>query len=169
LAVAVAGYNDGSDNEYNLHNGSVSIYCAANGSLVARLGTNDEFMSAAWDNVGNVYATHLTDVAASAPPSVWRVYSPPGANHAATTAVPVIQVYDPLAPPLLGIPAAPAAPGDPFGFTLLGQSNVTYIIQSSPDLLTWTSIATNYDIVPLRAITVPGTNDAVFFQAVAPQ
>ena len=161
VAVAVEGY--GSQNVLDEQNGAVNIYEAAHGALVTRLGagTNHAFIDVAWDRAGNLYAT---DVNAS----VWRAYSPPGANQAATTAVPIIQVYDSLTPPLLSAPAASAAPGGQFGFILQGQGNVTYIIESSPDLINWTPIATNYDTVPVRAITVPAPGAASFFQAVVP-
>jgi hypothetical protein len=99
---------------------------------------------------------------------VWRAYSPPGTNQATTTAVPIIQVYDTLIQPWLCACLPPVAPAGQFGFDLLGQSNVTYVIEYSPDLTNWTAIATNYDIVPRRAFSVPGTNSAGFFQAVVP-
>jgi flagellar hook capping protein FlgD len=161
VAVAVEGY--GGQDVLELHNGAVNIYEAADGALVTRLGagTNHAFIDVAWDQAGNLYATDLNA-------SFWRAYSPPGANAATTTAVPIIQVYDSLTPPLLSAPAAPVAPANQFGFTLQGQGNVTYIIESSPDLVNWTPIATNYDTVPLRAITVPATGNTSFFQAVVP-
>jgi hypothetical protein len=168
VAVAVRGYNDGS--ETNLLNGvgaldcgAVNIYYATNGALVTTLGggSNDQYMDVAWDRVGNLYATDLTA-------EVWRAYSPPGTNQATTSAVPVIQVYDTITPPRLRHPVAPVAPGGPFEFTLRGQCNVTYVIQSSPDLIQWTSIATNYDTVKVRAISVPAPSGATFFQAVVP-
>ncbi|MGA2539988.1 MAG: hypothetical protein ABSG78_00350 [Verrucomicrobiota bacterium] len=161
VAVAVEGY--GGQDVLELRNGAVNIYEAADGALVTRLGagTNHAFIDVAWDQAGNLYATDLNA-------SVWRAYSPPGANEATTTAVPLIQVYDSLTPPLLSAPAAPVAPANQFGFTLQGQGNVTYIIESSPDLINWTPIATNYDTVSLRAITVPAPGSASFFQAVVP-
>ena len=121
-------------------------------------GTNHEFMDVAWDNAGNLYATDLSA-------AVWRAYSPPGANQAATTAAPVIQVYDTLIRPWL---SAPAAPGGQFEFTLTGQSNVTYFIECSPDLVQWTCIATNYSTGPVRAVTTPAPAGASFFRAVLP-
>jgi hypothetical protein len=148
---------------FNLQNGAVNVYEAADGALVTRLGegTNDAIRDVAWDQAGNLYATDLKA-------AVWRAYSPPGANQATTTAVPIIQVYDSLTRPWLGAPVAPVAPASQFGFTLLGQSNVTYVIECSPDLVNWTPIATNYDIVPVRAVTVPLAGDTSFFQAVVP-
>jgi hypothetical protein len=161
VAVAVRGYNNGEgDTSLGLQNGAVNIYYAANGGPVTRLGagTNHEFMDVAWDNAGNLYATDLSA-------SVWRAYSPPGANQAATTAAPIIQVYDTLTRPWLSNPAAPAGQ---FEFTLTGQSNVTYLIEGSPDLINWTPVATNYSTGPVRAVTVSAPGGASFFQAVVP-
>jgi hypothetical protein len=165
VAVAVRGYNDGSGGELpngvaGLKNGAVNVYYATNGALVASLGggTNDQFMGVAWDHVGNLYATDLSA-------QVWRTWSPPGTNQAVTPAAPVIQVYNTLTQPSLCSPVAPVAPASPFGFTLQGQSNVTYVIECSPDLVTWTPIATNYDTVDLRYITVPAPCANSFFQA----
>jgi hypothetical protein len=118
-------------------------------------------MDVAWDRIGNLYATDLSA-------EVWRSFSPPGSNQAATTAVPVIQVYDALTQPCLCAPVGPVAPACPFQFTLQGQSNVTYVIESSPDLLIWTPVATNYDTVDVRTVTVPAPEGTSFFQAVVP-
>ena len=163
VAVAVGGYNNGG-NITDLLNGSVNIYYANNGKLVTRLGaasTNltDEFWDVAWDNVGNLYATDLSS-------NVWRAYSPPGPNQATTTAVPILQIYDAFTQPVL---TNVVASDSRIGFTLQGQGNVTYVIESSCDLIKWSPVATNYDIVPNRAISVPGTNSACFFKAVVPQ
>ena len=159
VAVAVSGYNSGGS-IFDLQNGAVNLYRATNGALVARLGdgSNDEFWGVAWDNVGNLYATDLTA-------SKWRAYSPPGANRAATTAVPILQVYGALTRPVL---SAPAAPARQFGFTLTGQSNVTYVIECSRDLVNWTPVATNYDTVDVRAVTLPSPGCTGFYQAVVP-
>ena len=161
VAVAVEGY--GASAIQYLQNGGVNIYYATNGALVTSLGggTNDAFCDVAWDRVGNLYATDLSA-------KVWRAYSPPGTNQAATTAIPVIQVYDTLPQPCLCAPVGPVAPACPFQFTLQGQSNVTYVIESSPDLLIWTPVATNYDTVDVRIVTVPAPDDASFYQAVVP-
>jgi hypothetical protein len=160
VAVAVNGYSNGGG-PLDLENGAVNIYSAAAGGLVTRLGTNDEYMGVAWDQAGNLYATDLSA-------GVWRAYSPPGANQAVTVAAPVIQVYDKLIPPRLRDPVAPVPATGQFGFTLRGQSNVTYVIEYSPDLINWTPVATNYDIVNVRAVTVPAPGDTSFFQAVVP-
>jgi hypothetical protein len=169
VAVAVRGYDDGSEGELEngveaLQNGGVNIYYATNGALVTILGggTNDQFMDVAWDQAGNLYTTDLSA-------EVWRAYSPPGSNQMTTTAVPVIQVYDKLTRPRLFVPVAPVAPANTFQFMLRGQSNVTYVIETSPDLINWTPVATNYDTVRFRILTVPAQGGASFFQAVVPQ
>ena len=127
-------------------------------------GSNDEFKDVAWDNAGNLYATDLTDTNGA----VWRAYSPPGANQATTTAVPIIQLYDALIRPRLSAPVSPAAPAGQFELTLQGQRNVTYLIECSPDLMNWTSIATNYDAADIRTVTLPAPDCAGFFRAVVP-
>jgi hypothetical protein len=55
-----------------------------------------------------------------------------------------------------------------FRFTLLGQSNVTYVIRASPDLVNWTSVATNYDPSAVRTIRLPVSAGPGFYQAVVP-
>ena len=108
--------------------------------------------------MGNLYATDYTG-------SSWRVFSPPGPNQATTVAVPIVQVYNSfLQPGLLN----PAAPGGGYSLTLQGQSNVTYVIQFSPDLVNWTSLQTNYSIWPVRALNLPLTGAAGFFRAAIP-
>ena len=115
----------------------------------------------AWALAGNLYATDLNA-------GVWRAYSPPGTNQATTVAVPIIQVYDAFLQPLLTPVAAAVQPAGQFSFTLQGQANVAYTIESSTDLINWTPMATNYDTGALRTITVPATNSACFFQALVP-
>ncbi len=161
VAVAVEGY--GGQDVLQLQNGAVNVYRASDGNLVTRLGagTNHAMLDAAWDLAGNLYATDLNA-------SVWRAYSPPGTNQATTVAVPIIQVYDSFLQPLLTPTASPAPPAWRLAFTLQGQANIAYTIESSTNLLSWTAVATNYDIVSLRTITVPASDAACFFRAVAP-
>jgi len=156
VAVAVLGSGEGD----GFLNGGVNIYYADSGQLATNLdsGNGHEFTDVAWDNTGNLYATDLGN-------SVWRAYSPPGTNQATTVAVPVVQVYDSMAQPLL---CGPQVCSGQFGFTLQGQSNVTYVIQSSPDLITWTNTATNYDPGAVRAIQLPVSAEPCFYQAVVP-
>jgi len=84
--------------------GSTTIFYATNGTVVtnvdlgvsipSRLTTNSvppldpaqhEDTDCAWDAVGNLY--YLDNA-----PGVWRAVSPPGANHATTFALPMVQV-----------------------------------------------------------------------------
>ena len=159
--VAVAVRGDGSGSATSTYQyGAVNIYYATNGQRLTSLyqGTNDGFTDVAWDNVGNLYVTDLTAM-------VWRAYSPPGTNQATTLAVPVVQVYESLIQPSL---CAPIMSAGQFGFTLHGQSNVTYRIEFSSDLVNWTPIATNYDTADIRAVILPGGGDTSFYRAVAP-
>jgi hypothetical protein len=159
VAVSTRGYGDP---EFELE-GGVSIFIANDGTLVTNIlqdpagNTNQEMIDVAWDNVGNLYALDHSD-------SVWRVYSPPGSNQTTTIAVPVIQVYDAITPPQLSQPSASAGQ---LNFTLLGQSNITYVIQQSPDLINWTPVATNFSpasVLPV-SLSPPDTQD--FYRAVA--
>jgi hypothetical protein len=150
--VAVASRGVGPDSSSPAY-GGLSIFLATNGALVTNINqdlkgsTNQQMVAVAWDNAGNLYAAEWTE-------SVWRVYSPPGSNQATTVAVPVIQALNALLPPALSGPkCALAAPA--LSFSLLGQNNVTYLIEQSPDLINWIPIATNYSPNPDRAISVP--------------
>ena len=67
-------------------------------------------------------------------------------------------------PPLLG---PPTYDGSGFvHFILYGQPNVTYIIQISTDLQTWTSVATNTSVFANRDITIPAPPSGSFIRAV---
>jgi hypothetical protein len=162
VAVASRGYDVG-DGPDLLQDGGLSIFMATNGNLVIRIAqdpegnTNQEMIDVAWDNVGNLYANDFTD-------SVWRIYSPPGSNQATTVAVPFIQVYNSLTPPQLSHPAGSTGQ---LSFTLTGQSNVTYIIQQSPDLINWTPVATNFSPTPVLSVSVAPPDMQDFFRAVA--
>jgi hypothetical protein len=160
VAVACRGY--GNDPE-NLQNGGLSILLATDGSLVTNINqdpegnTNQEMIDVAWDNVGNLYALDFSD-------SVWRVYSPPGSNQATTVAVPIIQVYNAITPSQLSRPAACMGQ---LNFTLTGQSNLTYVIQQSLDLINWTPVATNFSPAAVLPISVSPPDTQDFFRAVA--
>src|SRR5688500_13220665 len=54
--------------------------------------------------------------------------------------------------------------GDQFQFTLRGQTNVIYVIETSSDLRTWTPALTNSDPHPNRAITLPAIPNAAFWR-----
>jgi hypothetical protein len=159
--LAVASRGQGSDST-SLEFGGISIFNATNGALVANMNqdlqgnTNQQVIDVAWDNVGNLYAAEWTE-------SVWRIYSPPGPNQATTTAAPIIQAFKSLLPPVLSHPVG--VPGQ-VGFSLQGQSNVTYVIQQSSDLLNWLPVATNYSAVPNRFLIVPCADTQDFYRAV---
>lgn len=72
--------------------GGMRILNVADGSTVTTLQEDSTafFLSAAWDNVGNVYG----GIGAG----YWRAYSPPGTNQATTVAVETIHVTGSLAP-----------------------------------------------------------------------
>ncbi len=159
--VAVASRGWGGVPDY-LYEGGVSIFRAADGGLVTNISqdlegnTNQECIDVSWDNAGNLYALDFSD-------SVWRVYSPPGSNYAKTVAVPIIQVLNALnAPQLIQVWTAAGQ----LNFTLMGQSNVTYVIQQSPDLATWTPVATNYSPAAVRTISVSPADTQDFYRAV---
>jgi hypothetical protein len=162
--VAVASRGWGTDSE-NLQQGGLSLFQAANGLLVTNMSwnpegiTNQEFIDVSWDNVGNLYALAFTN-------TFWRVYSPPGSNQATTVAAPIIQVLDALTPPRLSQPWACMGQ---LNFTLVGQNNVTYLIQQSPDLINWTAVATNYSPISIRPISVSPPDTQDFYRAVVSQ
>jgi hypothetical protein len=159
LAIAVVGTNGF---EYDT-TGGVYLYCSTNGDFIADIDQTggDGYYDVAWDKVGNLYALDNTK-------QVWRIYSPPGTNQATTVSVPVAQAYAALQPPTLINPVA-----DPGGlrFTLQGQSNVTYIIQSSSDLTqtNWPAFKTNFSCLENRTICVPVGGGQEFYRAVTAQ
>jgi len=162
--VASRGYGP---NGLDLQNGGVSIFLAVNGSWVTNITkdpegrTNEQFFDVAWDHAGNLYTIYG---AVGIEYEGWRVYSPPGSNQATTVAVPFIQVYHELAPPQLSQPWACMGQ---LNFTLTGQSNVTYTIQQSPDLMNWTPVATNISPTSVQTFSVSPPDAQDFYRAVA--
>jgi hypothetical protein len=167
VAVATRGFTNGENTPETLQDGGVSLFLAASGSLVTNMTqdpegyTNQEFFDVAWDNVGNLYTIYGEDDFAQ---EGWRVYSPPGSNQATTVAVPFIQVYDAITPPQLSQPTNSLGQ---LNFTLLGQSNVTYVIQQSPDLINWTAVATNFSPASVLPVSVSPPDTQDFYRAVA--
>ena len=53
---------------------------------------------------------------------------------------------------------------DQFQFTLRGQTNVIYVIETSSDLRTWTPALTNSDPHATRTITAPAVSSAAFWR-----
>jgi hypothetical protein len=155
VAVAVRGY--GSNGQFQ--DGGTSVFDATTGELIARFsdGTNS-CTDVAWDNVGNLYVTDAGE-------SNWRAYSPPGTNQSTTISVPLIQVYSQIIPPVFTCPALNDTQ-DGLSFSLLGQSNVTYLVESTTDLTTWTPMATNYSsTLNERPFTFAITNCMTYFRA----
>ena len=137
----------------------VRVFEATNGGPVVTLTSGDSHTDVAWDNVGNLYATD--DTAA-----VLRIYSPPGTNQATTVAMAKVQIGVVATPPVL---SAPSYGSGQFSFTLNGQANVSYIIQTSPNLQTWMPVVTNTSPDAIRPITVSAPGNLNFYRAVVAQ
>jgi hypothetical protein len=161
VAIASRG---GGDPEQGA-SGGLYLYHASNGSFFTNLDQTggDQYTDVAWDNVGNLYAL---DTFAN----VWRAYSPPGSNQATTVSAPFIQAYNALTIPSLGnaslAGAGPSLSATGLNLTLQGQSNVTYYIQQSPDLLNWTDVATNFSTSTSRSIPISFADSQDFYRAV---
>jgi hypothetical protein len=54
--------------------------------------------------------------------------------------------------------------GDQFQFTLRGETNVSYIIESSSNLSTWSAAVTNSDLEATRTVIVPATGAQGFWR-----
>src|SRR5437660_4873619 len=52
-----------------------------------------------------------------------------------------------------------------FQFSLNGEAGVSYVIESSPDLVNWASVATNSDSSISRLIGVDAPSSATFYRA----
>jgi hypothetical protein len=154
--VAVAFIGDGNIGP-TLQNGSTRVFETTNGTEVATLipNGNHDHRDVAWDNVGNLYTTDNAD-------SFWRTYSPPGANQATTAAVVNLQIGNSGNAPTLSSPSRVAGQ---FQFTLNGQANVSYVIQSSTDLLNWVPVTTNVSANASRPITIPAPGILSFYRA----
>ncbi len=110
----------------------------------------------AWDNVGNLYSVDNYE-------SIWRAFSPPGTNQATTLGLQTFQVID---KPLL---SSPSYDGLQFQALLSGETNFNYIIQSSTNLVDWSSVSTNYLTNLNQVITLEAADPAIceqFYRAV---
>jgi hypothetical protein len=157
VAVAFRGVGSG----ISRTGGGVRVFSTADGSDVWALppAPFHDYTDVAWDNAGNLYVCDTWD-------SVWRAYSPPGENQTTTVALAAVQVLPPPTPPILSGPAYAAGQ---FQFTLSGQANVTYIIQSSTNLQSWTSAVTNASAAATRPISLAAPAVRSFYRAlVAP-
>ena len=143
--------------------GSVRVFNATNGDPVVKptptQTLNHDYWDAAWDNVGNLYVVDNVD-------SVWRVYSPPGKNQATTVAAATLIV------PSSGGRVAPihtnaAYASGQFHCLLLGEADITYIIEASTNLQSWAAVATNTAPSTTRSITINAPLRASFYRALA--
>jgi hypothetical protein len=137
--------------------GGVRVFSAADGSDVWATppASSNDFTDVAWDNVGNLY---VCDNFAS----VWRAYSPPGTNAATTVALASVQI---VATPVLTTLSDPVYAAGQFQFTLKGQTNATYIIQSSTNLQSWMAVATNTSSSATRTISLAAPEARSFYRA----
>lgn len=157
LAVAFVG-----DNGFPFpQNGSTRVFETTNGTPVITLEPSGDHAhtDVTWDNVGNLYTIDYTD-------SYWRTYSPPGTNQATTVAVVTVQLGSGSANPIL---SAPVHTIGQFQFTLVGQANVSYIIQSSTNLLNWAPVTTNTSPNSSRIISVSAPANTSFYRALVGQ
>jgi len=94
--------------------------------------------------------------------SAWRVYSPPGKNRSTTAALATLTVGGAHVAPILT--NAFYANGQ-FSFLLLGEPNVTYVIEATSNFGTWIPVATNTAPTATRSITVNASSATSFFRA----
>jgi hypothetical protein len=147
-------------------NSSIQVFSSTNGASIATpmpvLPGPYDFRDVAWDNAGNLYAVESAN-------SLWMAFSPPGTNAATTVALATVTVGGGTAhtPPILSEPSYAAGQ---FHFFLTGEPDVTYTIEASTDLKTWSAVATSSPLVPpvaKRPITVNTTNARSFYRAYA--
>ena len=142
----------------NNHTGAaLTVLATTNGGTVTTLaaGSSYDHVDVAWDNVGNLYGLDNFS-------SRWRAYSPPGANAATTIALQSVRVGNTVAPPTL---SAPAWSGGQFQFTLIGQANASYIIETSTNLQNWVAVLTNSSIEATRPITLAAPDSESCYRA----
>ncbi len=140
--------------------GGVRLFSTADGSDVQTLtpAPYHDHTDVAWDNVGNLYVCDNWD-------SVWRVYSPPGANQASTVSVDALNAGEPPIRPLLH---TVAYTNGQFLFTLRGRTNIFYVIEGSTNLQSWIPVLTNRDDCATRLIVIDAPESWRFYRALAP-
>jgi len=155
VAVAVGGSGVG----LGRTGGAARILSAADGSDVQTLtpAPYHDHTDVTWDNVGNLYVCDNWD-------SLWRVFSPPGANSATNVAVQILEVAQPPLAPVLN---ALSYTNGLFRFTLGGRTNIDYIIEGSTNLNlhAWVPVATNRDTCATRLVVVSSSPSQRFFRA----
>lgn len=153
VAVAFGGVGEG----FARTGGGARVFHATNGADVVTLtpAPYHEHTDVTWDHVGNLYACDNWD-------SVWRVYSPPGPNSATTVALAHVQILPPLTSPVLTNVAVTAGQVQ---FNLDGQAYVSYVIQSSTNLLNWDPVMTNTAAAATRSIALPTDGTRNFYRA----
>jgi hypothetical protein len=153
VAVAFSGAGVG----FGRTGGGVKIFRATDGSDLLTLtpGPFHDHTDVEWDNVGNLYVCDNWD-------SIWRVFSPPGANQATTVAIQTLEAgMPPLGPVLRPLSQA----NGQFLFTLSGRTNIDYVVEGSTDLHSWTPVLTNNDICATRLIGVNAPQSRQFYRA----
>jgi hypothetical protein len=154
LAVASRG-------GYSLDNGGLVIIDAETGNIVTNLtggpGSGTAYIDVCWDRVGNVYGTQE---------EIWKTFSPPGPNQSTTVAIPTIHLIPAITSPLL---SAVSGDVERFHFRLTGQSNVTYLIEGSGDLMNWITVGTNFSTEDVRIVEMIGDGSSPFFYRVRAQ
>src|SRR5204863_4506332 len=107
--------------------GSLTVVEAETGIAVATIdpGTTHDYRDVAWDSVGNVYGVDNAQ-------SVWRAFSPPGANDSTTVAPQTVRLGGP------SLLSNPSFSNGTFQFMLTGETNRSYTIFSSTNLINWT-------------------------------
>ncbi len=156
VAVAFEGLGTG----FGRIGGGVRVFRTLDGSQVRTLteAPYHDHKDVAWDNAGNLYVCDNWN-------SVWRVYSPPGANQTSTVSLQTLEAGEPPVPALLRVVAYN---NQQFHFTLRGRTNIFYVIEGSTDLRTWVPVLTNRDDCATRLITVDSPQPWRFYRALAP-
>jgi hypothetical protein len=156
IAVAFKGLGTG----FGRVGGGVRVFRSADGSEVRTLtpASYHDHTDVAWDNAGNIYVCDNWS-------SVWRAYSPPGANESTTVS---IQTFEAGEPPIAALLRVVAYTNGQFKFTLRGRTNINYVIEGSTNLLSWIPVLTNRDDCATRLIVVDAPQSWRFYRALAP-